>query len=456
MTTTLYCARHVLPVSSDVIEDGAVAVRGERIVGVGAREEVASKFPEARVRELGGAALVPGLVNAHTHLELTVMRGFLEDVEENFFAWLRKLTVARNEHMTEQDREDSSAWGAVEAARAGVTCVGDASDNAAAPLRALARAGLRGVVYQEVFGPDARAAREQFWKLHARVEALRPAETERVRVGVSPHAPYTVSAPLIRLVTDFAIDQNLPVMMHAAESRAEEIFLREGFGPFADGLRARGIEWDAPGETTVRYLAGLGFLRARPLLAHCIRVDEDEIAILKEAGAAVAHCPRSNAKLGHGRAPFAAMLRAGLDVGLGSDSVASNNVCDVLGEARYAALVARTGWADDEGPPVSADQVLHAATLGGARALGLGDVTGSLEEGKQADLVAVSLEGAHQTPVHDPSSALVFSSSGRDVRLTVVAGREVFDGERVTTVDERELRARVEEVARRISRVKVY
>lgn len=456
MKTTLYCARWVLPVSSDAIEDGAVAVRGERIVGVGPRKEMAAKFADARVRDSGEAVILPGLVNAHTHLELTVMRGFLDDIEENFFAWLRKLTVARNEHMSEQDREDSAAWGAVEAARAGITCVGDASDNAAAPLRALARAGLRGVVYQEVFGPDARTASEQFWKLHARVEALRPSETERVRVGVSPHAPYTVSAPLVRLVTDFALDQNLPVMMHAAESLVEELFLREGYGPFADGLRARGIEWDAPGETTVRYLASLGFLRARPLLAHCIRVDEEEISILKDAGATVAHCPRSNAKLGHGRAPFAAMRRAGVDVGLGSDSVASNNVCDVLAEARYAALVARTGWADDEGPPVTADEVLHAATLGGARSLGLGDVVGSLEEGKQADLVAVSLEGVHQTPVHDPLTALVFSSTGRDVRLTVVAGREVFDGGRVTTVEESELRARVEDIARRISAVKVY
>ncbi|HEX5709244.1 MAG TPA: amidohydrolase family protein [Pyrinomonadaceae bacterium] len=455
MTTTLYCARHVLPVSSEPLVDGAVAVSGERIVGVGPRAELAARFSGARVRDMGEAVILPGFVNAHTHLELTVMRGFLEDVEENFFAWLKKLTVARNEHMTEQDREDSSAWGAVEAARAGITCVGDASDSAAAPLRALTRAGLRGVVYQEVFGPDARTAREQFWKLHARVEALRPSESVRVRVGVSPHAPYTVSAPLIRLVTDYVIANNLPVMMHAAESRMEELFLVEGFGVFADGLRGRGIEWDAPGLTTVRYLDSLGFLGARPLLAHCIRIDEEEIALLKDAGAGIAHCPRSNAKLGHGRAPFNAFLRAELNTGLGSDSVASNNVCDVLEEARYAALAARTGWADDEGPPVSAEEVLHAATLGGTRSLGLGDVTGALEEGRQADLVAVALGGVHQTPVHDPLSALVFSSSGRDVRLTVVSGREVFDGERVTTVDEEELRARVRDIAERITKVSV-
>ncbi len=228
--------------------------------------------------------------------------------------------------------------------------------------------------------------------------------------------------------------------------------MRDASGPFAEGLRWRGIEWRAPGVSTVSYLASLGVLRARPLLAHCIRVDDADIALLKDAGARVAHCPRSNAKLGHGRAPFADFLRAGLDVGLGSDSVASNNVCDVLGEARYAVLAARS--ADADAPMIKADEALRAATAGGARALGLGDITGALEEGRQADLVAVSLEGAHQTPVHDPAGALVFSSSGRDVLLTVVAGREVFSEGRVTTVDEQSLRARVGEIARRITAIK--
>src|SRR5919205_3197001 len=146
--TKLYCARWVLPVTSAPIRDGAVAVEGTRLVGVGPRAEVSERFPSASVEELGEAALLPGFVNCHTHLELTAMRGFLEAEEGNFFAWLRKITFARRERMTADDLYASAAWGAVEAARAGVTTVGDASDAGATTMKALREVGLRGVVFQ--------------------------------------------------------------------------------------------------------------------------------------------------------------------------------------------------------------------------------------------------------------------------------------------------------------------
>jgi 5-methylthioadenosine/S-adenosylhomocysteine deaminase len=197
--TTLYSARWVLPISSAPIETGAVAVEGARIVGVGTRAALASRFPEARAQEFGEAAILPGLVNCHSHLELTAMRGYLEREEGDFFAWLIKLTVARLERMTRDDLYVSAAWGAVEAARAGVTCLGDASDSASASLTALRDVGLRALVYQESFGPDPSQAHEQFEKLREKVASLRALETELVRVGVSPHAPYTVSAPQLQI-----------------------------------------------------------------------------------------------------------------------------------------------------------------------------------------------------------------------------------------------------------------
>lgn len=450
--TTIYTARWVLPVTSDAVADGALAVRGELIAGVGTRAEVTGRFPSARVVELGEAALVPGLVNCHSHLELTAMRGFLEREEGFFFAWLRKLTTARNERMTADDRYVSAAWGAAEAARAGVTSLGDASDMAPPVLRALRHAGLRGVVYQEVFGPDPRGASEQFERLREKVERERAGESERVQLGVSPHAPYSVSGPLFRLVADYAVRENLPLMIHAAESEAEELFLREGAGVFAEGLRLRGIEWEAPGVSTVQYLEGLGVLGARPLLAHCIRTDARDAEALAASGARVAHCPKSNAKFGHGRAPLATLLGAGVAVGLGSDSVASNNTCDILEEARFAALSSRAaGERFDGGRMLSAGDALRAATVAGAWALGFGGLTGALEEGLQADLAAFSLAGAHQSPAHDPAAALVFSTSARDCLLTVVAGREVFRDGRVNTLDEDELRARINDIARRLS-----
>jgi 5-methylthioadenosine/S-adenosylhomocysteine deaminase len=450
--TKLYSARWVLPITSGAIEGGAVAVEGGRIAGVGTRTELAEKFPGADVEEFGEAAITPGLVNCHTHLELTAMRGLLEPVEGDFFAWLRKVTLSRNERMTGADLYASAAWGAVEALRAGVTAVGDAGDSGATTMPAMSDAGLRGVVYQEAFGADEREARQQFDKARAKIARLRPFETALVRLGLSPHSPYTVSRPLVELLADFALSESLPVMMHAAESAAEDRFLRDGAGPFADNYRARGFQWSAPGLSTVQYLARAGFLRTRPLLAHCIRLDARDIATLGEHGASVAHCPRSNAKLGHGRAPLVGFVAAGLAVGLGSDSVASNNTNDMLEEARFALLASRAaGDTLPGGRWLEAADLLRAATYGGACALGLGDAIGLLEEGKDADLVVFRLDGAHQTPVYDPAATLVFSSSGRDVLLTVVAGREVYRGGRVTTLDEADLRARLAEAARRLA-----
>jgi 5-methylthioadenosine/S-adenosylhomocysteine deaminase len=432
--TTIYSARWVVPVSSAPIENGAVAIDGQRVAGVGTRAEIVERFPEFKVDSLGDAILFPGLVNLHTHLELTAMRGYLEKEETDFFAWLRKLTVARLELMTPDDIRVSATWGACEAVRAGITCVGDASDSGMMSMMALRDVGLRGVVYQESFGPDVRLAQESFEKLKTKVQELRTIESELLRAGVSPHAPYTVCGPQLELIAGFARDEQLPLMMHAAESAAEDQLVREGCGAFAEGLARRAIEWKAPGVSTIQYLKQVGVLDVKPLLAHCIRVDDVDIEILRETESKVAHCPKSNAKLGHGRAPFARFLESGVAVGFGSDSVASNNTCDILEEARFATLMARAS-----GGFVPGADALRVATFGRG-----------LSEGALADLAAVSLTGVHQLPSYDPIATLIFASSGRDVILTVVAGREVYCNGRVSNVDEDRLRARILEISHRL------
>jgi 5-methylthioadenosine/S-adenosylhomocysteine deaminase len=308
-------------------------------------------------------------------------------------------------------------------------------------MQALRDVGLRGVVYQESFGPDPKLVRENFEKLKVKLAALREHETDLVRAGVSPHAPYTVCGPQLELIADLAQSERLPLMMHAAESEAEDLLLRAGCGPFADGLAKRSIEWNAPRVSTIEYLKQVGVLGVRPLLAHCIRVDDADVELLRDTGSKVAHCPKSNAKLGHGRAPFAKFLEAGIAVGLGSDSVASNNTCDMLEEARFATLLSRAS-----GAVVSAQAALEAATLGGARCFELESEIGQLKEGFQADLIAVSLTGVHQVPNHDIAATLIFASSGRDVLLTVIAGREVFREGQILSVDEDRLRGRMLEI----------
>lgn len=445
--TTLYCARWILPISSPAVTDGAIATEGPNIIRVGDRQSLGRDYPNATVRECGDSAIIPGLINAHSHLELTAMRGFLESAEHDFFAWLKRLTAARLERMTGDDLYVSAAWGACEAVRAGVTCVADASSAAGESMSAVRDVGLRGIVFQESFGPDPRLAKENFEKLRGTVARLRELETALLRCGVSPHAPYSVCAPQLEMISRFALDEDLPMMMHAAETEMEVMLIRDGQGPFADGLRARGIEWQTPGVSPIQYLNDHGVLQTRPLLAHCIHVDESDVEELKQTETRVAHCPKSNAKLGHGSAPLRNLLDHGIDLGLGSDSVASNNTCDLLEEARVALLISRSQPADSRRPAfLSADEILRTATLGGARALGLEGQVGELREGLQADFAVVSLDGAHQLPSYDPVTTLIFSSSARDVRLTVVAGREIYRDGKLTTLDEERLKARMGEI----------
>jgi 5-methylthioadenosine/S-adenosylhomocysteine deaminase len=435
-------------VAGEPIEDGAVLVTGCAIAAVGRADEVVA--PEGvEVRDLGEVALLPGLVNAHSHLELTVMRGLLEDLP--FRDWIARLTDVKLNRLDTGDLLDSSRLGALEAVSSGITCLGDTCDTGLA-LDALREAGLRGVVFQETFGPDQAQAGESTRKLIDKVAALeeRAGRDGRVRVGVSPHAPYTVSAELFGRVARLALDRGLPVAIHAAESEAEERFVRAGEGPFAEGLARRGISWEAPGRSTISYLAALGVLETRPLLVHAVRATEEDLELVAEAGARIAHCPKSNAKFGHGVAPLAAMLARGITVGLGTDSVVSNNVCDMLDELRAAALFARAAARDAKA--LGARRALELATLGGARALGLDGEVGTLEPGKRADLCAVSLAGLHAQPVYDPETAVVFSASARDVALTVADGRVVFDRaapERFPTLDARRLGARLAEIRRK-------
>src|SRR5258708_11178101 len=171
--TTIYSASWVVPVSLRPIEDGVVAIEADRIVGVGQRQQVVDAFPGARAAHFDHAVILPGLINVHSHLELTSMRGFLENEESDFFSWLRKLTMARLERMTPDDLYVSAAWGACEAVRAGITCVGDASDSGLTSMRALQDLGLRGIVFQESFCPEARLAGENFERLRSKVAELR-------------------------------------------------------------------------------------------------------------------------------------------------------------------------------------------------------------------------------------------------------------------------------------------
>ena len=417
-----YHARWVLPISRPPLEHATVVEDAGRIAYVGPRRDA----PPGVDVDLGDVALTPGLVNAHTHLELTVMRGFLEDLE--FRSWIFRLTRARREALSPDALFDSACAGIAEGLMAGITTYADTNDSGA-PFRALRAMGARGISYQEVFGPDPAQCAESVAGLRVKVEALRLDETSLVRAGVSPHAPYSVSDTLFEATSAYARAESLPIAVHIAESEDESSLVQQALGGWAESHRARGLTVVPRAGSPIRLLERTHVLEARPLLIHCVRADADDVRLIARHDCAVAHCPASNAKLGHGIAPLAELLRAGVRVGLGSDSVASNNRMDLLDEARLAILMQRARTSSPN--VVTATEVLELATLGGARALGLESDVGSLDVGKSADLAAFPLDHARSMPVYDPATALVFSASGRAATFVAVAGRPLVQASRL-------------------------
>lgn len=394
----------VLPVDGPAIRDGAVVIEGDCIAAVGPAVELGAG---ARYED---AVILPGFVNAHSHLEYAVYAGF-GDGTDDFATWIdlhtrRKRQIGWNEYV------DIARLGAAECLRSGVTTVGDCSFSGAAAV-ATAERGLRATVYLEVFGTDPGDVLTQFAAARERIGSV----GEQVRIGVSPHAPYSVSVDAYRACAELG----LPLATHISESDSEVRYLLDGGGPWGH------IPWlvDPAGTTGTRLLARDGLLGPNVLAAHCTVVDAEEIALLAAHDVAVAHCPRSNAILGCGIAPLHELRGAGLRVGVGTDSPASAPSFDFFEELRTAVFAARAR--ERRADALSASEGLELATLGGADALGLAEEIGSLAPGKQADLAVVSLTGSPYLPWEDPAAAVVFGGSPDRVAATFVGGKVRYE-----------------------------
>ena len=428
-----YHARWVLPITQPPIENGTVVESDGLITYVGPRFGA----PPGQDHDLGESILLPGLVNTLTHLELTAMRGFLENCQ--FTEWIDKLRQSRNEVMDSEALLDSARLGIVEGLEAGITTYADTCSSGVV-MQAMREAGVRGIMYQEVFGPDPAQAETAMRELEGRIETLLLEQTELVKLGVSPHAPYTVSDPLYDAAASFANSRQLPLAMHIAESEAEFDLVARGAGEFADRWKRRGIPVSRRSRSPIALLEERGALDRAPLLIHCVRVDADDIEIIARRRCSVAHCPASNAKFGHGIAPLLPLIAAGIRVGIGSDSVASNNRMDILDEARLSVLVHRAATRRHDA--FGAHDALQLATIGGARALGIDSRVGSLEVGKDADLAAFRVDIPRTVPTGDPYSAAIFALPGRSAELVTVKGRVLVEGGRALAGD-KALAARV-------------
>ncbi len=400
------------------LPDGGILVDGDGLVAAVGPVAALPAPPEGRDLRFRGV-LLPGLVNLHTHLELTGLA--IREPPDRFVSWIREVRLRKAER-TATDFAAAARQGVRQALAAGVTTVADTGD-AGVVLPALAEAGLSGVVYQEVFGPHPDQAGESLSGLDARLDQLEGLQRPGLRLGVSPHAPYTVSSPLYRGVAQLAARRRLPVALHLAESPAETDLVTRDGGPFADAWRDRGIP--LPGvqgrglaagarRSPVAWVDAHGLLGPGTLVIHAVQLDDLDVALLAARRVAVAHCPRSNARHGHGPAPLSALLAAGALVGVGTDSELSVDQIDLLAEARAARAL---GGLD-------ARTALELATTRPAAALGLGTRVGRLGIGFRGDVVALDLA---VPPGASPEEA-VLRSGPDQVAATVVGGRVVYRG----------------------------
>lgn len=421
-----------------VFMNGAVAVKGDAIVAVGEAAELGQRYRAAQVVDCAGHVIMPGLINCHTHLPMTLLRGLADDLRLD--VWLYGYMLpAEQKFVSPEFVRLGAQLAAAEAIRSGVTCVNDMYYFEDSIAQTLAEIGMRALCSQSLMNfptPDSASPDESLeftdkfiakWKNHPLIVPV-----------IAPHAPYTCSPQLMRRCTEIALKHDVPLHIHIAETKQE-----------LDDSRAQ------HGMSVVHWIKKCGVLEAKVITAHCVWIDQSEMRVLKNAGASISHNPAANLKLASGIAGTQDMLDIGVTVGIGTDGPASNNDLDHFEEMRLVALLAKGNTRNPLAVP--ARTALMMATIGGARTCHIGHLTGSIEVGKRADLIVVNLDTLHNTPAfyqRDPNAIytqLVYAGKAADVRDTMVNGKFLMRDRALLTLDEAKVKAESNAMARRIS-----
>lgn len=441
MTNTadvLFTNAHILTMDEDFTQyrRGALAVRGDSILAVGPEDEIKAQYDAPQVVDCNGKILMPGLVNAHTHVPMTLMRGLADDLRLDVWL-LGYMWPVERQFVSPEFCRLGTLIACAEFIKSGVTAFADMYFFEDDVAQATAEAGLRGVCGQSVLKfptsdspsfEDALARAREFiqkWKGHPLIVP-----------SVAPHAPYTTTPEILKACAQLAAEFDVPLQIHISETALEVENMRE-----------------ENGMPVVPYVKKQGLFEAKVLAAHCVHIDEGEMRTLLHARAGVAHNPSSNLKLASGFAPVSKMLETGLNVGIGTDGPASNNDLDMFEEVRLAAFLAKTVSNDPTSLP--APQALAMATRIGAQAMHIGDLTGSLVPGKRADLILVDLSPLHNSPrfERDPNGAyaqIVYAGKSTDVTDVMVNGQWLMRNRQLLTLNEAELLAQAAEYARKI------
>lgn len=417
--------------ASRVLDRGAIAIRGNGIVAVDASDKVVSAFTAAQMLDAGGQIAMPGLVNTHTHAPMVLYRGLADDLA--LMEWLQKyIFPAEAKTVTREFVRAGTRLAALEMIASGTTTYADMYYFEEEIARVTRDAGLRGVLGQTIIQfpvPDAKTPQEELARTEAFLKEF--AGDELITPAVAPHAMYTLDRDTLRASRALADKYNAPVLIHLAET--------------ADELNTSQKDHKM---SPTRYLESIGFWGPRTLAAHAVWLDDADIRILADRKVGVSHNPESNMKLASGTAKVPALRQAGVEVGLGTDGAASNNDLDMFEAMRQAALLHKLTTGDPRAVP--ATTAVAMATIEGARALGMQDRIGSLEPGKRADLILVSMAGARQTPMYDPVSHLVYVARGTDVTNTIVNGRILMRDRQVLTLNEASVIREANEQASRV------
>jgi 5-methylthioadenosine/S-adenosylhomocysteine deaminase len=408
---------------SQVIQDGAVAIRGERIVAVGPTAEIAAKYRSSRTINAAGRVVMPGLINTHTHVPMCLFRGIADDLV--LMEWLQKyIFPAEAKNVDEEFVRWGTRLGCLEMIMGGTTTYVDMYYFENAIADETSKAGMRAVLGETVI--DFPAPDNKTWEAGmatAQKFVDRWKGDSLITPAIAPHAPYTVSTEHFKEAHDFSARNGVPLVTHIAEDSAETKTIQERYG-----------------SSSVAYLDRIGALDNRTIAAHMVWPTDDDIKTLARRGVGVGHCPQSNMKLAAGVAPVPAMLKAGVAVGLGTDGSASNNDVDMWEEIDTAAKLHKLYSKD---PTVlNAREALQMATIMGARAIHQEKEIGSIEPGKRADVIIVDMTSVHQTPVYNVYSQLVYATKASDVETVVINGKLVMDNRRVLTIDAKAVTAK--------------
>ncbi len=414
-----------------VLEGHAVAIQGDEIVALDDAAQLQHQFPDANTIELPGQVLMPGLINAHTHSPMTLLRGVGDDMP--LMPWLeQRIWPVEGEFVGTEFVSDGSELAIAEMIRGGTTCCNedyffpDASGVTAARLGFRTCVGLPVIEFPTAWASNQDRYFARALEVHAQFR-----DEPLVTTAWAPHAPYTVSDESFQRIRMFADELDLPVHLHLHETSQECEDARRN-----DGLRP------------IARLQKLGLVNDRLQAVHMTDLNDSEIALCAEQGVSVTHCPESNLKLASGFCPVEKLRRQGINVALGTDGAASNNDLDMFGEMRTAALLAKAVAADATALP--AWYALEMATINGAKAMGLDDHIGSIEVGKLADLVAVEMTALETQPLYNVVSQLVYATGRQQVQHVWIHGQKVMDSRRLTTIDEQRLQVVARQWGQRI------